>query len=284
MPLRHASNPGESPRCFTRSGHRVPSTFMRKRSFLTTSLLVSAAVIACGGGRDAVAPNGGQVDGVSIAVPAGTGAAGSAAPVGACKPSSVITTASCAPRTRPPSNASSSSGCKSDAECKNGVQGRCVDNRSGVRRRAALPPAARNLFAEPPPPPPETVCTYDQCRSNADCGAKARCDCGVDQGRNACVPLDNCLRDAECGPDARCACGDPPANGPNACIPGNCRTDADCGGLSCAQGNEGKFCRTPRDTCRTHEDCASPQQFRICDYHTSSKAWTCRVIVPRPPG
>lgn len=130
--------------------------------------------------------------------------------------------------------------------------------------------------------PPETVCTYDRCSSNAECGAGARCACGVGEGRNGCVPLDSCLRDAECGIDALCACG--ASGGPNACRPGNCRTDADCGGQKCDAGEAGSFCHTARDKCRTNEDCASPPQFRICDYDRGTKAWACRVIPPRPPG
>lgn len=259
---------------------------MRKRSFLITSILVSAAQIACQGGRDPVSPTG-QAEGAVTGTPAKTGMsattgapAGSSAP-GTCKPSSVISTLSCAPRTLPPSNASSPSGCKSDAECKNGVQGRCVDNR-GARRYGGLPPAARNLLAEPPPPPPETVCTYDHCSSNAECGAKARCNCGAGDDRNACVPLDSCLRDAECGIDALCGCG--ASGGPNACRPGNCRSDADCGGQKCGPGQAGNFCHTPRDKCRTNEDCASGPQFSVCDYDGGAKAWACRVIPPRPPG
>ncbi len=131
-------------------------------------------------------------------------------------------------------------------------------------------------------PPPDTVCIYDQCRSNAECGAGARCGCGADQGRNACIRLDNCLHDAECGIDALCACG--ASGGPNACTPGNCRADADCGGQACGAGEAGRFCHTARDKCRTTEDCASPQEFRICDFDRSAKAWACRVIPPRPPG
>lgn len=269
---------------------------MQVRSALVSSLAVAVAMVACQGGRDPTLPMASTEDagsGASIGtgapmgtgVPIGTGAplssaASASAPAGTCKPSSVISTPSCAPRVHPPSNASSANGCKSDAECKNGIDGRCVDNRDH-RRYGALPPAARNLLAGPPPLPPDSVCVYDQCRTNADCGAKARCQCGAGDDRNGCMPLDACLRDADCGADGLCACG--ASGSPNGCMPGNCRADADCGGQKCGSGPTGSFCRTPRDKCRTNEDCKGGP-FAVCDYDRGTKAWACRVIPPRPPG
>lgn len=259
---------------------------MLRRCFILSTFAVLAAVVACQGGRDPALPSG-PAEGASTTVPASTGvpvstaAPAANAPAGTCKPSSVISTLSCAPRVHPPSNASSVNGCKSDAECKNGIDGRCVDNRDH-RRYGALPVAARNLLAGPPPLPPDSVCVYDQCRTNAECGAKGRCKCGAGDARNGCMSLDACLRDADCGAESLCACG--ASGSPNGCMPGNCRSDADCAAQKCGPGQEGSFCHTPRDKCRTNDDCASGPQFSVCDYDQRTKAWACRVIPPRPPG
>ena len=203
-------------------------------------------------------------------------------PTGTCAPSSVVTTTACEKRTIPASNASGRTGCKSDADCTYGRQGRCVKNpvyspREGYVRREA------NLLAGPPPPPNETECVYDQCEANADCGSHARCSCGEGTNRHACIPLDTCKADGDCGIDGLCACGTD--GGANTCTQANCRVDADCGaGGSCASGGSGTYCRTPRDTCRTTQDCESKDDYRVCEYDRSVRFWQCRVVPPVPPG
>ena len=200
---------------------------------------------------------------------------------GTCNPSSVITTAACAHRVVPSSNASSKEGCKSDADCKDGIEGRCIesglrvpDGKMGLRRS--------NLLAAAPPPIPPTVCSYDQCVANADCGPKGRCACGEGLARDACVALDACLGDKDCGVDMICSCGE--VDAANGCTAGNCRSDGDCNGASCRSGPTGRYCATPNDTCKTREDCASKSEDRVCDYERGSRKWECRVVPPRPPG
>jgi hypothetical protein len=198
---------------------------------------------------------------------------------GHCAASSVVTTTSCPKRTIPPSNKSSDRGCKSDADCKNGIEGRCVD--SGFRADRSLRPSG-NLLAEPPAAPPPTICVYDQCTTNADCGAHARCQCGSESSRAACVTLDACSADADCGEAMLCVCG---TDGlPNGCRAGNCRTDADCPGQKCQGGPSGNFCTTDHDACRERAQCDAPNAYRICDWDRTKKAWGCRDVPPIPPG
>jgi hypothetical protein len=127
---------------------------------------------------------------------------------------------------------------------------------------------------------------YDQCITNTDCGARARCSCGQGAARNTCVPLDACLRDADCGREMLCHCN--AGGGPNLCGAGNCRKDIDCAaGFSCTFAQSGdNYCHTPKDTCQSQRDCASPPG-RVCDYDRPSKKWACRALPPaqkRPPG
>ncbi|CAN5755264.1 hypothetical protein BH09MYX1_BH09MYX1_37730 [soil metagenome] len=210
--------------------------------------------------------------------------AGSAASAGPCRPPSIVTPPSCPSRVLPASNATSSRGCKSDAECKSGLQGRCIENPA----LSALPDRRGNLLAGPPLPPPKTLCVYDGCNTNADCGAGSRCACAGaipdPIRRNACVALDGCLADSECPKLSLCICG--AGGAANACVMGNCRSDADCAsGLACSESSSGStYCHTPKDGCKKDEDCAKPDAFRVCDFDRSSVNWACRTIPPRPPG
>ena len=258
-----------------------------RTSLRTLSLLFFGAVaFACHGGS-----------GSSTPTPTGTESTAStpattrdASPGGhACNPSSVVTSTSCPHRAIAPSNATSTRGCHSDAECTDGIDGRCVVNPLAWETSPAgdAPPGSRprptNVLAAAPPAPLKTLCVYDACLANADCGARARCACAAGDERNQCVALDGCLEDTDCARDTLCACG--AAGAANACTPGNCRTSGDCaGGLPCVASPEGSFCRTPRDTCKSQEDCASRQEYRRCEFNAGAGAWACRTIPPRPPG
>lgn len=194
---------------------------------------------------------------------------------GTCRPSSIPTGKACPERAVPPSNASSSSGCKSDADCKDGRQGRCV--RFGI----SLAPAERsNLLAGPPPPPPETICAYDECATDADCGAKRRCECGGPGQRYRCVGVDQCQGDRDCAAGSLCACGE--GGAPNQCLQSTCRADADCaGGYPCAASQGGRYCRSPRDRCKGAADCGRDE---TCDYRHAEGAFVCVPERVLPPG
>jgi hypothetical protein len=207
---------------------------------------------------------------------------------GVCAPSSVARGAACPERKVPPGTGSSPEGCKSDADCKSGIEGRCVGQRVTVDLAPRSAERARDLLAAPPPPPLRSQCVYDQCRADKDCGAGARCDCrpGVGSDRNQCKPLDACLGDRDCSADTLCTCGS--AGVANACSPGNCRTDADCNGLACEPDSNGyRFCRSPRDACSRPTDCkvdAASYGTPICVFKPAAHARVCDVSFPPPPG
>lgn len=73
-------------------------------------------------------------------------------------------------------------GCESDAECTEGLNGRCTGNgRDGW------------------------WCTYDTCFSDSECnGGVCHCDGGFRSGANVCKP-GNCQSDADCGAGSWCS-------------------------------------------------------------------------------
>lgn len=122
--------------------------------------------------------------------------------------------------------------CSSDDDCVDGVNGRCVHGRF-------------------------TMCTYDECFSDADCAN--------DQGGGVC----------ECeggwGSDA------------NACLGGDCRRDLDCetGYCSPSYGDCGDYsgfvayyCHTFEDDCIDDADCADlPGGY--CAFQPQLGRWAC---------
>ncbi|MFO0665390.1 MAG: hypothetical protein U0174_15655 [Polyangiaceae bacterium] len=199
-----------------------------------------------------------------------------------CSASSVRQNTKCPIRPVPASTASSPEGCKSDAECTQGKDGRCV-RMWGEGPTGSLSTDGRNanLMAGPPLPPPRTQCVYDTCQADGDCAPNERCSCGSGKGkeRNTCIRVDQCLSDNDCPQDYLCACAG--AGRPNMCVPGNCRSDADCAGnFKCET-----YCHSAADKCVAHSDCtAAPHMIAICKYVAQEHAWGCTNMVPRPPG
>lgn len=150
-----------------------------------------------------------------------------------------------------------------------------------MRFGVSLAPAARaSLLAEAPAPPPETICAYDECMTDADCGPKRRCECGSDGQRYRCVGVDQCRSDTDCGGGALCMCGE--GAGPNQCHESTCRSDADCaGGYPCADSHGARHCRTRRDRCRASGDCARGE---TCRYRQPEGAFVCVPIPIVPAG
>jgi hypothetical protein len=101
-----------------------------------------------------------------------------------------------------------------------------------------------------------TTCRYDACRTDADCGPGARCDC---QGVGRCVEAD-CFTDADCG---GFACSPSPA--------------LQCGNLDRAASYR---CRTPEDECETDqgclERCEDGECQETCLFDPAPGAWVCR--------
>lgn len=171
--------------------------------------------------------------------------------------------------------------CKSDADCKSpsGTDGRCVKN---PMFGEVAPRPVHNLLAEPPPPPSRSLCVFDSCHSDSDCGAKSKCVCGSGRGidRNQCVPLDRCRADGDCGAGNICLCGS--AAKYNYCVEGDCHEDADCDdGFKC----ESNHCHSKKDTCRTSADCPPVAEGpRTCRWGREARRWDCHIVPPIPPG
>ena len=72
------------------------------------------------------------------------------------------------------------SACRSDADCTQGVNGRCLGGRAGYR------------------------CSYDACMNDAECKDHAVCQCDDGIGSNSCV-TGTCRVDADCGAGGFCS-------------------------------------------------------------------------------
>lgn len=142
--------------------------------------------------------------------------------------------------TRPPSMVDSTrGGCSSDADCTDGINGRCVGSRF------------------------ENVCSYDTCFADDECGS-GPCLCrgaagGVGSfGANSCVG-GQCQVDADCGPGGFCS----PSLG-------------DCGAYG---GIVGYYCRTCEDECLNDADCTDDMgPFGgpgYCAYNPAVGHWAC---------
>ena len=133
-----------------------------------------------------------------------------------------------------------------------------------------------------------------ECISDSGCG-----DAGMN-GR--CIPrggpagcfctYDSCAGDTDCPNGQTCACHGSPYtfSAGNACVPGNCRVDADCGtggycspspARPCGEGGSsgycqgvGYYCHTPKDRCIDDADCAGSTGTG-CVYSASNRSWEC---------
>lgn len=130
-------------------------------------------------------------------------------------------------------------GCRADAECTEGLNGRCLQAGLGYAQ-----------------------CSYDTCTDDAACGEGAMCLCRSEdsEGPNVCVTA-GCRTDADCG-------------GPW-CSPS--RTPDGCGGTSLRL--EGYFCHGAADTCIDDADCQTEGASggATCDYDPELRHWRCSV-------
>jgi hypothetical protein len=96
------------------------------------------------------------------------------------------------------------------------------------------------------------------------------------------------MKDSDCATGQTCACHGSPYDGSqgNACVPGNCRVDADCGSNGyCSPSYAiqgcgslgGYYCHTPTDACTDDSDCASSQGPALCVYTAPAGRWTCQM-------
>jgi hypothetical protein len=137
-------------------------------------------------------------------------------------------------------------GCTADADCQEGVNGRCRRFRFGWG------------------------CTYDRCGASADCDNVCLCGGrGASGGSelfnadgNVCVG-GNCRSDADCGPDGYCS-----------------PSFAGCGPYN---GIAGFYCRTPDDTCVDDSDCTGEDDAfptaGYCAFSPGANHWRCEYDV-----
>jgi hypothetical protein len=157
--------------------------------------------------------------------------------------------------------------CTQDSECASA----CSDNSC---RAACLD------YGEGP------VCAsaVGDCLRDADCTAGANGRCNNNREYWTCS-YDQCFSDAACTSGGPCACeGESGALG-NACLPGNCQTDADCGnagycsptfgGCGNYSGVIAYYCHTRGDACVDDSDCVSPEQAGYCMYSPEVGHWAC---------
>ena len=134
--------------------------------------------------------------------------------------------------------------CNGDQDCTSGPNGRCT---------CLFGPSAFG-----------TVCSYDQCSSDSDCG------------NDVCICRETALPSVTADPSRPTFCG--PA--------GNCKVDSDCGAggycspsaaFQCGPGRPdyfGYYCHTPADECTNDSDCAA-QGNAFCAYDTGMQRWAC---------
>ena len=99
--------------------------------------------------------------------------------------------------------------------------------------------------------------------------------------------FDVCVRDLDCHMGGPCACHGAPFNGQygNTCVPGNCRTDSDCGaggycsptrGSGNCGGLMGYYCHTAGDQCVDDQDCPSAGVGpSMCAWQDGAHRWEC---------
>jgi hypothetical protein len=125
-----------------------------------------------------------------------------------------------------------------------------------------------------------------ECAQDAQCSAGHNGRCQDFRGTSACT-YDECAVDGDCSSSGPCACEAAFWSDANACLPGNCRTDADClgGGGYCSPtfgdcgdyaGVIAYYCHSPDDTCIDDSDCTSATQGPgYCMYRPELGHWEC---------
>ncbi len=207
--------------------------------FSLAAVTVAFAAAACGSTDTTATASSSSGTGGSTGTTSSTSGAGGSTP----GKEPVHHRASAAPCTAPrdaENQGNAQGGCLKDADCTTGANGRCV------------------AFLGKP-----SICSYDACKADAECGSASVCDC-----RNS----DNF--------------------GANTCFQGGCQVDADCGaagycspsavaiGTDCytgiPQGSFGYFCHTAADTCVDDADCtAGPAGSQACLFQVDTTRWAC---------
>jgi len=139
--------------------------------------------------------------------------------------------------------------CTKDADCTKGKNGRCYLNGDKC----------------------QTVCSYDDCLTDGDCGGGV-CFCrgsGTDLVANECLSGGSCRTDADCGSCEYCS----PSVIPNSV---DCGATCTCSGVASIT----YACHTPSDECKDSGDCAGSD--RYCGYDTGARHWACEICTGAP--
>jgi hypothetical protein len=183
----------------------------------------STGTSACGGGSDARVPSNHRAS----EGPACPSDRASEAPSAMCAPDAGMTPVG---------------DCQQDSDCKDGINGRCLQLR---------------------PPGCYRACSYDQCFRDSDCAGNVPCHCrdsASSTDGNRCLINSNCRVDDDCGPGGYCSpsqlsgcirmCTVPCGSGTH-CYAGATEVPCACG-QSCGAGY---FCHTASDTCTNDCEC-----------------------------
>jgi hypothetical protein len=153
--------------------------------------------------------------------------------------------------------------CSSDSQCTGGLNGRC------------FPPAGIITGGG---------CSYDECSTDSECGARTPCLCrssSTDNSANVCDVGGNCAVDSDCGPGGYCS----PSM--ETCYSTN--PEAVVEGRNYGGPNP-YYCHTASDLCINDSDCASLDAGTAscpistpCAYNAQDNRWECTQLVCCPP-
>jgi hypothetical protein len=151
--------------------------------------------------------------------------------------------------------------CSTDSQCTHGANGRCFPWEGLVTAGG---------------------CSYDECSTDSDCGARTPCLCrssSTDNSANMCDVGGNCALDSDCGLGGYCS----PSM--ETCYSTN--PEAEVEGRN--RGNPNPYyCHTASDLCINDSDCApldagtattSPLAYTPCAYNVQDERWECTQFV-----
>jgi hypothetical protein len=147
--------------------------------------------------------------------------------------------------------------CLSDADCTEGINGRCFLN------------ANSSCVSD---------CSYDGCLSDSDCSGQGACICrssGSDSTANICL-AGSCRTDTDCGPCGYCS---PSLIDAGCFCPSSLLCTNDLGGACGDVCGHAYFCHTVTDTCVDAIDCS----VGACGYNILAKSWSCESCNAAPP-
>jgi hypothetical protein len=144
--------------------------------------------------------------------------------------------------------------CSTDSQCTAGRNGRCFPYEGLVGPGG---------------------CSYDECFSDSNCGARTPCLCrssSTDNSANVCDIGGNCAVDSDCGPGGYCS--------PSAQVAPNQPTNV-------CWGSTPYYCRTASDLCINDSDCApldagpptTSSPTYTCAYNPQDNRWECTQAV-----